>query len=141
MTPTEIARSLLGVPWVHQGRNPTVGLDCAGLLIVAYGESDEPDYGRDPQEGKLEAEITSRVGPPLEGCEDIRDGDIVAMAYAGDIRHCGMVALGDDGRLNLIRHCLLFAVISEPAGDSTCFEITPANWCAAWAYGPARLLP
>lgn len=102
MTPTEIARSLLGVPWVHQGRNPTVGLDCAGLLIVAYGESDEPDYGRDPQEGKLEAEITSRVGPPLEGCEDIRDGDIVAMAYAGEIRHCGMVALGDDGRLNLI---------------------------------------
>lgn len=102
MTPTEIARSLLGVPWVHQGRNPTVGLDCAGLLIVAYGESDEPDYGRDPQEGKLEAEITSRVGPPLEGCEDIRAGDIVAMAYAGDIRHCGMVALGDDGRLNLI---------------------------------------
>ena len=117
-TPTEIARSLLGVRWVHQGRNPDVGLDCAGLLIVAYGESDTPDYGRDPHEGKLEAEITARVGPPLPDCSDIRHGDIVAMAYAGPVRHCGMIATGDDGRLNLIHTDSRLGALTEHPLDS-----------------------
>lgn len=27
------ARTLLGTPWVHQGRTPGVGIDCAGVII------------------------------------------------------------------------------------------------------------
>lgn len=29
----ERARSTLGTPWRHQGRDPVTGLDCAGLII------------------------------------------------------------------------------------------------------------
>ena len=50
------ARELLGVPWVHQGRNPSLGLDCVGLLVecakAADVAADVPsDYPRvvDPQ--------------------------------------------------------------------------------------------
>jgi len=27
------ARELLGTPWVHQGRTPGVGIDCAGVVL------------------------------------------------------------------------------------------------------------
>ena len=27
------ARALLGTPWVHQGRTPGVGIDCAGVVV------------------------------------------------------------------------------------------------------------
>lgn len=32
------ARELIGTPFHHQGRQPNVGLDCAGLISVCYSE-------------------------------------------------------------------------------------------------------
>jgi cell wall-associated NlpC family hydrolase len=29
----ETARELIGTPWVHQGRMPGVGIDCAGVIV------------------------------------------------------------------------------------------------------------
>ena len=34
MNLADTARSLVGVPWIHAGRHPGTGLDCAGLVIV-----------------------------------------------------------------------------------------------------------
>ena len=32
------AREYLGVPWVHQGRDKTKGVDCSGFVINIYEE-------------------------------------------------------------------------------------------------------
>lgn len=59
------ARSFIGVPWVHQGRN-RYGLDCAGL-IVAVGQNlgisgwdVNFNYSRDP-DGRMQPHIEERA--------------------------------------------------------------------------------
>ncbi len=52
------AAALVGVPWHHQGRNPTAGLDCGGVLVVAaraagYVVDDCLPYQRHPEEGRF----------------------------------------------------------------------------------------
>lgn len=98
----DIARSLIGVPWRHQGRNAAVGIDCAGLLILAFGvRGEKPTYGRNPFQGQMEATLQLYLGQPLAEGAQVLPGDAVAMAYAGDIRHCGLIA-GEPGALTLI---------------------------------------
>lgn len=48
-----VAKGLLGVPFLHRGRDPSPGLDCSGLAILVYaaGGFDMPDYV-----GELQAE-------------------------------------------------------------------------------------
>ena len=101
MTPVERARSRIGVPWVHQGRNERCGLDCVGLLLYAFEREDNTVYGRNPHAGQLEARMTAHLGEPLQGDWEAQEGDVVAMAYAGDIRHVGITGLVD-GTLTLI---------------------------------------
>lgn len=86
------ARALIGVPWRHQGRNIAVGIDCVGLIVHALQLADDyTAYGRDPHEGQLEAELARRFGASLPAtC--MQPGDVVAMAFAGPVRHVGLVA-------------------------------------------------
>lgn len=86
------ARALLDVPWRHQGRDPAVGLDCVGLIVRALElTEDYTAYGRDPHQGQLEAELQRRFGAALP-VEQMQPGDVVAMAFAGPVRHVGLVA-------------------------------------------------
>lgn len=102
MSPVEIARSLIGVPWKHQGRDPAVGIDCAGLLILAFGvQGETPSYGRMPYDGLLEKTLASYL-KPLPDDAEMRPGDAVAMAYTGTIRHCGILGDYVYGGLSLI---------------------------------------
>lgn len=96
------ARSVLGVPWRHQGRNPKIGIDCIGLLVIAYNISTEqiPAYARDPHNGLLEKALADHLGPPLPEHTPLQPGDIVAIAYGGNVRHCGL--LGDAVQTNEI---------------------------------------
>lgn len=55
------ARAWLGRPWAHQGRDPVVGVDCAGLVICVARELglvdasfDVQGYGRVP-DGSMRA--------------------------------------------------------------------------------------
>lgn len=105
MTLSEAARTLLGVPFRHQGRDPSVGIDCVGLLrcagdLIGWGlyVYDCDDYARDPHDGVLEGHLQTAFGPPVSG---LQVNDIVAMAYGRPIRHVGII--GTDGeRLTLI---------------------------------------
>ncbi len=103
-TPAVIAaRALIGVPWRHQGRNPDVGIDCAGLIVLAFGFPPERDftaYGRMPHDGLLEQHLAAVFGPPIDG--DLKPGDVVAMAYGRVIRHVGIVGDYVHGGLSLI---------------------------------------
>ena len=47
------ARTLLGVPWIHQGRRPDIGIDCIGLLactgkVLGVDFEDRVDYSFRP---------------------------------------------------------------------------------------------
>lgn len=94
-----IARQYLGVPFRHQGRNPALGIDCIGLLILVCGGSEhDTTYGREPHDGLLETHLRMAFGNPVSG---MRPGDVAAIRWAGPVRHVGIV--GEiDGALSLI---------------------------------------
>ena len=107
MTLAEAARRFLGVPFLHQGRDPVVGLDCIGLLAAAAREAgltrylvhDRQDYGRDPHGGLLEARLRACFGEPVAGSPVdlalLHEGDVLAMRFAGPVRHVGIVGVRD----------------------------------------------
>ena len=78
MTPDDIiaaARSAVGTPFKHQGRMPSVALDCAGLALYVAAENgvdtiDHEGYPREPFGGLLEAAIDEQPG--LERVFDMR---------------------------------------------------------------------
>lgn len=72
------AHELLGVPFKHQGRNPAVGIDCAGLVSIALTRagvphSDVKGYGRNPDGVTLKKHLAAQtnmreIGFPEAGC-------------------------------------------------------------------------
>lgn len=87
------ARQYLGVPFLHQGRNPAVGIDCVGLGQLAcrdFGVAtpDWTDYGRNPANGILEKRLRALFGEPV-CC--VSPGCIVSIDFAGQTRHVAIV--------------------------------------------------
>ena len=86
------AKELLGLPWVHQGRNPNLGLDCAGLCIEVLRTSgviiDAPaDYGRAANPEKMQYIIDTycdKVSHPM-------GGDFLLIKFRHTPRHLGIV--------------------------------------------------
>lgn len=79
----DAARELIGVKWVHQGRNPSVGVDCVGLVVLALRANgievqDRTDYGTDP-DGSLEAAITAALG---QKHSTYQKGDVVLIEFS-----------------------------------------------------------
>ena len=98
----EAARAYIGVPFVHQGRS-TRGLDCIGLVERALLDAGMEhyrlpanwlDYGRDPHRGLLEQRMAEVFGAPVA---DMQPGDVVAIKYAGPIRHVGLIGEAEAG--------------------------------------------
>ena len=83
----EAARSLLGVPFVHQGRDARLGVDCVGLLVV-IGQTinyprivDAPNYKRTPSAAVLESVLLDNADEiPLEAASL---GDFILMRMGG----------------------------------------------------------
>lgn len=64
------ARRYLGTPFLHQGRDPSVGIDCVGLGQLACRDSglttpDWTDYGRNPSGDTLETRLREVLGEPV----------------------------------------------------------------------------
>lgn len=121
MTLSEAARRYLTwgterkpVPFLHQGRNPNVGIDCVGLAVLAaqdcgFVAHDLNAYSRDPDNGLLEAMLEKNCGPRLAISYGtpallaaLRPDDIVSIDYKGETRHVAVVAENAHGRLSLI---------------------------------------
>lgn len=87
------ARSLVGVPYRHQGRTPR-GLDCLGLLLLAASrieilplELGRTNYGRAPLD-----ELLAGLGNHCDPIDDDAPGAILAIRWPGD-RRAGHVAI------------------------------------------------
>lgn len=85
-----VARSFLGVPFLHQGRNPAVGIDCVGLGVLYLRElgievRDRTAYDRNP-DGTLRDELVRVMGPPVAegpGCwKHAQPGDVLSIRFA-----------------------------------------------------------
>lgn len=82
----QTARELLGVRFLHQGRNPATGLDCVGLLIVlaqrlGYPHQDVQGYRRTPSADTIRQMLLTNCDEiPLV---DVKDGDIYLMRLGG----------------------------------------------------------
>lgn len=100
------ARKYLGTTFLHQGRNPEVGVDCVGLAkqvvldcgLHALAEHDLSAYARNPNGGELERRMRAAFGEPVK---DLAPGCLVTVQFFGPSRHVGIV--GEyNGRLTLI---------------------------------------
>lgn len=100
------ARSLIGVPYHHQGRDPAVALDCVGLGIVVAGmvgipALDESGYGRTGN-GDLLVRCLAEQYPQIEP-SDAQPGDLIACRIRPGGRATHMGILGERaGELTLI---------------------------------------
>lgn len=97
----DAARSLIGVPWVHQGRHAALGVDCIGVGVIylqskGYVISDRSDYTRDPN-GNMRKELVRTMGEPIaEGAgagNYAQPGDVVWMEFSKHKpRHIGVIS-------------------------------------------------
>ena len=91
----EAAKSMLGVPFLHQGRDEKLGVDCVGLLVVigrkiGYPEIvDITDYRRMPKAEVIRATICQNCDEiPVE---EAGIGDFFLMAMTGrKLRHAAV---------------------------------------------------
>jgi cell wall-associated NlpC family hydrolase len=85
-----VARNFLRVPFLHQGRNPDVGVDCVGLGVLylrtlGVEVRDRTTYDRNP-DGTLRDELVRAMGAPIAegpGCwKHAQPGDVLSLRYA-----------------------------------------------------------
>lgn len=88
----DYARSLVGVPYQHQGRSDASGLDCIGLVLAAYKHigmtfDDVPtDYGRSPRP----AVILNAITQHCEQVNDLQIGDVIVMRMRHHPQHLAL---------------------------------------------------
>ena len=86
------ARTWLGVPFRHQGRNK-LGVDCGGLLICVGEELGiqviHPEtYSMSPDPKLIESALLANCYEITK--EEMHPGDIMWFAFAGEPRHVGI---------------------------------------------------
>ena len=95
------ARKCLGTPFHHQGRTPGAGLDCIGLLVVAFRAAginvrDRIDYGRRPDGRSLLAELDAHGFTPAN---EISAGNVLLFRYDRQPQHAAL-ATGPDSMIH-----------------------------------------
>lgn len=94
-----LASDLIGTPFLHRGRDPAVGLDCYGLLVLLYRQRWNialPHYATDGSRrhvaeaaGMIAADAAANwieLGPGVE-----QPGDVVLLRRYGRPLHIGIV--------------------------------------------------
>lgn len=83
------ARGLIGVRFRPQGREPTAGLDCVGLVAVATGIADPPSgYPLRGGSGELLSAGLRAAG--FRRVRQMRPGDVLAMRTGPQQLHLGI---------------------------------------------------
>lgn len=92
MNSVDLAKQYLGVKWVHQGRNPHTGLDCAGLIIQIMKDmnvpvSDRHDYPRVAFDGQMQQALDKEPYLHEIPRKDMQIGDILVMRISLQPQH------------------------------------------------------
>lgn len=116
----EAARSLVGVPYRHQGRDRDSGIDCAGVPVVIAREVgisgfDTTRYSRRPKPREMDRAM-AEAGCRKIPMKDMAPGDILRLAMPTWPVHCAI--LDEDGKGQWIIHAWLSArkVVRESLG-------------------------
>lgn len=93
----ERARALLGTPFRLQGRDPAIGIDCVGLVILAGGieGAPKPDYRRRGNHLRSFLDRSNRWFRRVSA-RTARPGDIAIIECGPKSWHVGVI---DDGAL------------------------------------------
>lgn len=91
----ELVRTYIGTEFGHQKRMPGKKLDCAGVIVCAsktlgYEFDDLTNYSRTPSQEDILNKIFSSGFYEVSLSEAI-PGDILLMAYDGNIQHIAVV--------------------------------------------------
>ena len=88
-----LARECIGTPYIHQGREAGVGIDCAGLVAyvldgLSLPYNDVKGYPRTPYRGMLKAALD--VEPSLERIHELEPGCVLLLRITRDPQHLGI---------------------------------------------------
>lgn len=114
----------------HMGRDPKLGLDCAGLAQWAIQQVGRPvwdiaAYSREPHKDGLRQAMIKNLGEPIKG--DLRPGDVVLMRFEGDPKHVGIIGDHPHGGLSIIHtYGTVKRVVEQRMDSSLPFEIVEA---------------
>lgn len=91
------ARACVGTPFRHQGRLPGVGLDCAGLGIIAAKAvgieiKDFSGYPAHPFDGMLKKMFDEQAYLQQIGIHDAAPGDVLLMRINAAPQHVAILA-------------------------------------------------
>jgi len=110
MTPHKIiaaAFECMGTPFVHQGRVPGLGIDCAGLLVHCFKSlglpyNDESGYPRTPYDGQLQKILDIQPALQRIAVADALPGDWLTMRMSKDPQHLALRADDRNGHQYII---------------------------------------
>lgn len=119
----EIARACLGTPFLHQGRVPGLGLDCAGLLVHIFQALDLPHadaagYPRSPYDGQLEKILDAQPSLRRIALAEAAAGDILAMRIERAPQHIAVHAGFIAGHAYIIHASELHGAVREHRLDA-----------------------
>lgn len=91
------ARECLGTPFVHQGRQIGLGMDCAGLIVyvmqrLGLNYIDGKGYPRNPYEGMLENILDGQPKVKKIPITEKKPGDILLFRIKRDPQHLAIYA-------------------------------------------------
>jgi cell wall-associated NlpC family hydrolase len=127
----ETARKYLDVKWKHQGRNPEVGVDCAGLVVLVAKEIglssyDTVNYQRNAHNDAFVKHFANNM--KKKRMLDRKVGDVLLFRDALFSCHSGFVSEKNGVQHIIHAYARYKKVVEEPLTDewlskiSYCFE-------------------
>ncbi len=94
-----VARTYIGTPYHHQGRQPQIGLDCLGVVVCAlracgYSVNDQTDYTQSPNGAHMLASIRAHAVGERPRHYPPQAGDLLLFRFNQQPQHCAL-ATGD----------------------------------------------
>lgn len=91
------ARSCVETPFRHQGRQPGIAMDCAGVAVHAAEAAGLPvfdlvGYADRPKDAALEAALDSQPCLRRIPVAEMAAGDLLLMKFSGDPQHLAIHA-------------------------------------------------
>lgn len=88
------ARALVGTPYQHRGRLPGIALDCVGVVVLAAAACGVTIPEPAPY-GTVPTGLLAGLARSCDPVEIAQPGDVLAILWAGEPRHLGILVGGD----------------------------------------------